>query len=75
MGDKTQPCGTPVFMIMLVDLLPLTVTCCDLSCRKSQIHLTSAGLTCSSVRQSNKVFVLTVLKAEEKCINKILEHE
>lgn len=34
MGDKTQPCGTPVFIIMLVDILPLTVACCDLSCKE-----------------------------------------
>lgn len=57
MGAITQPCGTPVFMRIFVDLLPLTVICCDLSCRKSLIHLTSAGLTCSSVRRFKGVYV------------------
>ena len=70
-GDKTQPWGTPVFKIMFLDLKPFTTTCWDRSCRKSFIHRMSDGWTCRSRRRLQRVAGLTVLKAEEKSMNKI----
>ena len=39
MGPSTVPCGTPLIMVALSDLLPLTTTCCVRWTRNDSIHL------------------------------------
>jgi len=43
LGDKTQPWGSPVFKVSLVDLIPLKDTCWGLSSRKLFVHRVSVG--------------------------------
>ena len=71
MGDRTQPWGTPVFKTMFLDVKPLTTTCWGLSNKKYFIHKIRVGLTSNSRRRSHRMCGSTVLKAEEKSINKI----
>lgn len=72
---KHIPVGDQYFKTTFSDFLQLTSTCCGQFSKKLLIHKIKVWCTCNSSKCHRSLFIFTVLKAEEKSINKILSQE